>query len=499
MNRPWAKTKDEIDWTKEQEAWKMLETWEGEDEQYFRWEEELLQELQVIMNREGEDADRSELAREAQLMQIARSKPHIPARAHRQLVKSILDDMFRLGPLQPLWARSDVSDIQIFVPYNSNQEQIIMYTDRKGRHLYTGRGFRNYAHARSWLDRHLAVLGQKYDRGLTPSLDATFSNGERLHVISGVSAYSRWRDGRYELAECMIISVRRFIQAFSLAELTEEEDIDTLAEEMALELVMGQQRRVVARVVPTATRYRGKMMDKATADYLRIMVQMGKNHLIAGGTGAGKSTLANALTAMLPQGTVLLVMEESYELQPQNDLHVIRICERKGVFTLADAMKAALRMFPDRLFIAEVRDHLAYVFLRAIQSGHDGSSTTIHASNCASAVETMIQFAMAHEAHPPREMVEKIIFDRVHTVVHINRIEQDRFVDEVVELRPNGTLHTVSRFIQTGVEKGHPVGYWIFYGPSQDFFDEMARRGIPIPASWRVEVSGDTDEVEEAV
>ena len=88
---------------------------------------------------------------------------------------------------------------------------------------------------------------------------------------------------------------------------------------------------------------------------------------------------------------------------------------------------------------------------------------------------------------------------RVHTVVHINRIEQDRFVDEVVELRPNGTLHTVSRFIQTGVEKGHPVGYWIFYGPSQDFFDEMARRGIPIPASWRVEVSGDTDEVEEAV
>jgi len=233
-------------------------------------------------------------------------------------------------------------------------------------------------------------------------------------VISGVSAYSRWRDGRYELAECMIISVRRFIQAFSLAELTEE-DIDTLAEEMALELVMGQQRRVVARVVPTATRYRGKMMDKATADYLRIMVQMGKNHLIAGGTGAGKSTLANALTAMLPQGTVLLVMEESYELQPQNDLHVIRICERKGVFTLADAMKAALRMFPDRLFIAEVRDHLAYVFLRAIQSGHDGSSTTIHASNCASAVETMIQFAMAHEAHPPREMVEKIIFDRVHT------------------------------------------------------------------------------------
>ncbi|MDI9261061.1 ATPase, T2SS/T4P/T4SS family [Alicyclobacillus sendaiensis PA2] len=407
--------------------------------------------------------------------------------------------MFRLGPLQPLWARPDVSDIQIFVPYDSRHEQIIMYTDRKGRHLFTGRGFRNYTHARSWLDRHLAVLGQKYDRGLTPSLDATFPNGERLHVISGVSAYSRWRDGHYELVECMIISVRRFIQAFSLAELTQEEDIDTLTEEMALEVVVAQQRRVTARVVPTVTRYRGKMMDKATADYLRIMVQMGKNHLIAGGTGAGKSTLANALTAFLPPGTVLLVMEESYELQPQNDIHVIRICERKGVFTLADAMKAALRMFPDRLFVAEVRDALAYVFMRAIQSGHDGSSTTIHASDCASAIETMIQFAMAHEAHPPREMVEKIIFDRVHTVAHINRIEQDRFVDEVVELRPDGTLHTVSRFIQTGVEKGHPVGYWVFYGPSQDFLDEMARRGIPIPASWHVEVSDENHGIEEAV
>ena len=118
-----------LDWSKEQEAWKMLETWEGEDEQYFRWEEELLQELQVVMNREGEDADRSETCPgSATHADRARQKPHIPPRAHRQLVKSILDDMFRLGPLQPLWARPDVSDIQIFVPYDPRQEQIIMYT-----------------------------------------------------------------------------------------------------------------------------------------------------------------------------------------------------------------------------------------------------------------------------------------------------------------------------------------------------------------------------------
>ena len=96
-------------------------------------------------------------------------------------------------------------------------------------------------------------------------------------------------------------------------------------------------------------------------------------------------------------------------------------------------------------------------------------------------------------------MVRQILFDRVHTIVHINRVEQYRFVDEVVELRPDGTLHTVSRFIQTGVEGKRPVGYWVFYGPSQDFLEEMERRGIPIPVSWRVEMSDDTPEVEEAV
>ena len=100
-----------LNWDEEQRAWAVLETWEGQDAPFARWQEELLRALQEIMNREGDDADRSEWAREAQLLQIAQQKPHIPARAHRELVKSLLDDMFRLGPLQPLWERPDVSDL----------------------------------------------------------------------------------------------------------------------------------------------------------------------------------------------------------------------------------------------------------------------------------------------------------------------------------------------------------------------------------------------------
>jgi len=219
-------------------------------------------------------------------------------------------------------------------------------------------------------------------------------------------------------------------------------------------------------------------------------VEMGKNHIISGGTGIGKTTLANALTAAIPEDEVLLILEESPEMQPQRSTNVIRLYERKDsmgntIFSLADGLKAALRMFPDRIFVSEIRDTLAFVFLQAIQSGHDGSSTTVHASSCEAAIERVIGMAISHPASPDRQMVRDILFDRVDTVVHGQRFEKHRFFDEVVQLRPDGKIHRVMEFVQEGVgDEGEPLGYWVFHGPTDEFVEEMLRRGYRIPASW---------------
>ncbi len=271
----------ENDWGAWEESWKQMHAVSAADESRMSaWQEEMLEDLQALIRTEGDGADTSEIAREAQLMDIVSRKPDIPKRVHRTLVQSLLDDMFRFGPLDPLWQREDVSDMQVFVPVDPRHPQIITFTDSKGRHVYDGRGFRDLRHAKLWLNRHLAQLGQHYDAGLEPSKDATFENGERLHVISRVCGYSRFQSGKYIRVPCLIITVRRFVHDFTLDMLTETGQNPFRLTKKAVD--MAYSRKAIH------TSYGGGMADRATMDYLRIMVRLGKNHLVAGGTGTGK-------------------------------------------------------------------------------------------------------------------------------------------------------------------------------------------------------------------
>ncbi len=473
-------------WDLENQDWKQLaEKTRVSEENWKLWQElllnKVLEEQEKEKNRTGvEAADIPEDDMRRRLRNLIKTIGGIPAAHYDSLIAQFLDDSYRMGPMQPLWDRPYVSDIQVFVPVDDKHPQIITYYEGE-RKVYEGQGFRNYDHARDWVNHHLSRIGLRYDPSKI-QLDGTLPGGERIHVISGPVGYSIFDKAtkKYTFVRCLILSIRRMTAVFDLEELTDQST--SLSEPPVL----------VKKVVHTSwkrkTQYfihSGGMADRATMDFLRIMVRMKKNHILVGGTGIGKTTLANALTEEIPVDEVLLVLEESPEMQPQCKGAVIRIYMREGVFSLTDGMKGALRMFPDRIFVAELRDHLAYVFLRAIQSGHDGSSTTAHASDCLAGVEQVIEYAASHPTKPDRELMRKILFERIDTVIHGRREGNARFFDEIIQLLPDGTHHKVMEFVQEGVnEKGRPIGYFAFYGPTDEFIETMRKKGIDIPESW---------------
>ncbi len=476
-------------WGKNQDAWEDINKSNLTDKELFEWQEVILGEFQEITSKESEQAEISRAVREAQLMAIVNNHKEIPHKAHREIVESILNDMFSMGPLESLWKNKEISDMQVFVPVNDPRDQIITYSSVSGRQIYKGPGFRDYSHAMTWLNRHLAQFGQHYDASKV-AMDATFPGQERMNVISGVSGYSKFFHDEsgiwvYKYVPCMVITMRRFTHAFSTDELT---GVTDRLDESPIFPELQDVRRPYKRK-PVFFKYTGKTIDPATMDYLKVMVELAKTHIIAGETGSGKTSLANALTGSIPDGTILIVLEESPEMQPQNNSHVIRIVQREGVFNLAQALKNTLRMYPDRLFVAEVRDTLAYVFLTAIQTGHSGSSTTIHANSCLDAVNVLINYAANHESHPPREMIRDIVFRQVHTIIHAKAVKKPngiaRMIDEVAQLLPDQTMHYVTKFHQVGVNKdGSVAGYFEFIGPTDEFVQEMFNAGIPIPESW---------------
>ncbi|GIM47674.1 pilus assembly protein CpaF [Collibacillus ludicampi] len=489
-------------WEEHYKDWEMLKQkddkgqwaeWEGLLlEKFLAWQEKQKARLGVEAENVPEETQRIHLRR------LVQEIKQIPAWAHTELVERFLDDQYRMGPLQPLWEDPRVSDIQVFVPMDPQYKQKIYYKRGGKRRIYNGPGFRDYNHARIWVNKHVSRFGLRFDPGKV-QLDASASDGERLHIIAGPSGYSTFYDAKYQLIPCLIISVRKFVSAFTIEDLTDRGTVTWEAPD-ARHDVARKAKRYKRR--PVYTQRTGGMVDQATMDYFRLMVLLRKNYAIAAPTGWGKTTFANALMALIPRTHMNLILEESPEMQPQVE-HAIRLYERKDTmgnvtFSLADGLKAALRMNPDRIFLSEIRDLIAWVFLHVIQSGHDGSGTTLHASSCKAAIERIISLAASGPSAPDQKVIREILFDRLHTVIHGSLAGKDnehRFIDEVVQLKPGGDIHPVTEFIQQGVgPSGEPIGYWVFHGPTDEFVEEMLRNGYEIPASWGWEVVDDEEE-----
>lgn len=359
----------------------------------------------------------------------------------RHVVRQIEDEVMGLGPLEPLLADPSVSDILVNGPNN-------IYVERSGKLQRTAVRFKDDAHLLNIIDRIVSKVGRRIDES-TPMVDARLKDGSRVNAIIPPLAI----DGP-------VLSIRRF--------------------------------RKDALNIDDLVRYGS--LNPALVGLLRAIVMARLNVMISGGTGSGKTTLLNAMSAFIPERERIVTIEDSAELQLQQP-HVVRLetrqvnVEGRGQITQRDLVRNSLRMRPDRIVVGEVRGAEALDMLQAMNTGHDGSLTTIHANSSRDAlsrVETMV--AMTGITFPLSALRNQIA-SAIDVIIHMERQEDGCrriiSVQEISGLEADTiVMSEIFNFSRSGVdEKGNVIGKFSATGIVPEFYDRIRKRGIELPIS----------------
>jgi pilus assembly protein CpaF len=376
--------------------------------------------------------------RQAVLEFIREEATPLSQRERDEIVEQVIYEVTGLGPIEPLFRDKTISDILV----NGARD---IYVERRGKLTRVAASFRNDAHLLAVIDRIVSRVGRRVDEA-SPMVDARLPDGSRVNAIIPPLAL----DGP-------ILSIRRF----------------------STDLAAGQ-------LVQNGT---------LTAQMLQIFeacVKARLNILISGGTGAGKTTFMNALSSFVPDYERIITIEDAAELQLQQD-HVVRLetrppnAEGRGEVVARDLVKNALRMRPDRIIIGEVRSGEALDMLQAMNTGHEGSLTTIHANtprDALSRLETMILMA---NANLPNRAMRDQISSALHLVVQVARLSDgSRRVTSVVEVTGMEgdviTTQEIYRFARRGISpEGTVLGQFESTGIRPKFLERLAMAGTALP------------------
>ena len=354
---------------------------------------------------------------------------------HR-LAKEIFDEAVGLGPLEDLLADDTVTEIMVNGPTQ-------VYVERAGKLKLTDCSFINAASVHAVIDRIVSPIGRRIDES-QPYVDARLADGSRVNaVIHPLSL----------VGPC--ITIRKFSKdPFKVQDLI---NFGTLTQDVA--------------------------------DFLRVCVRLRKNIIVSGGTGSGKTTLLNVLSSYLPNDERILTIEDAAELRLTQE-HIVRLearpanIEGRGAVTIRDLVRNALRMRPDRIVVGECRGSEALDMLQAMNTGHEGSLTTIHANSprdTLARLETMV--LMAGMDLPIRAIREQV-GSAVHMICQISRFtDGTRKVSRITEVSglegDRITLQDIFEFVQTGIgEDGTVLGELRATGSVPTFIEEIAIRGI---------------------
>jgi len=359
-----------------------------------------------------------------------------------RLVEEVRHELFGLGPLEPLLADPAISDILVNSPHN-------IYIERRGKIERTDVTFKDSEHLMRVIERIVSTVGRRIDES-SPMVDARLPDGSRVNAIIPPLAL----DGP-------VLSIRRFG--------TDPLRINKLIEVGAL--------------------------TKDIADTFEMCVIARLNILISGGTGAGKTTLLNALSAFIPEDQRIVTIEDSAELQLQQP-HVVRLetrppnIEGKGEVTQRDLVKNALRMRPDRIVIGEVRGGEAIDMLQAMNTGHDGSLTTVHANTPRDALarlETMIQ--MTGMRLSDRAMRQQVA-SAINLVIQVARLtDGTRRITSISEITgmegETITMQEIFQFERKGIDKdGKVIGRFRPTGVRPRFGERLKLYGMQLPRAF---------------
>jgi len=371
---------------------------------------------------------------------IEEDAPEITDRQARlRLIKEVMDEALGLGPLEDLLADPSVTEIMV----NGAQK---IYVERKGRLELTTVQFLNNEHLRLVIERIVAPIGRRIDEKV-PMVDARLADGSRVNAIIPPLAL----DGPS-------LTIRKFAKSY----LT----VDDLVK-------FGSLTQQMATLLAAAVRAR-------------------QNIVVSGGTGSGKTTLLNLLASYIPSDERIVTVEDSAELRLAQD-HVVRLesrppnIEGEGAITIRDLVKNALRMRPDRIVIGECRGGETLDMLQAMNTGHDGSLTTVHANTPPDALSRIETMSLMSGLDLPARAIRDQISSAVHVIVQQARLPDGSrritHISEVMGLSEQGfEVADVFLFKQTGLTPdGKVVGQFVPTGHVPRFVEKLSRRGIALP------------------
>ncbi|MGA7295449.1 MAG: CpaF family protein [Terriglobales bacterium] len=352
-----------------------------------------------------------------------------------QLSREILDEIFGLGPLEPLLKDPTISDILV------NRFDRV-YVERSGKLEITGLSFKDNQHLMQIIDRIVSRIGRRVDES-SPMVDARLQDGSRVNAIIPPLAL----DGA-------CLSIRRFGR-------------DPVTARNMLE---------------------NKTLTEPMLELLSAVVKGRLNVIISGGTGAGKTTVLNVLSGYIPNSERIVTIEDAAELQLKQE-HVVRLetrppnIEGKGSVRMRQLVINSLRMRPDRIVVGEVRGEEAFDMLQAMNTGHEGSLTTVHANSPRDALARIENMVSMANLNIPERAIRHQIANAVHAVVQVARLSDGSrkviTVSEVTGMEGDMiALQDVFVFDRTGIdESGKVRGVFHSTGHPPNFAERLATAG----------------------
>ena len=353
-----------------------------------------------------------------------------------RLSREILDEIFGLGPLEPLLKDPTVSDILV------NRFDRV-YIERAGKLELTGLSFKDNSHLMQIIERIVSRVGRRVDES-SPMVDARLTDGSRVNAIIPPLAI----DG-----PCL--SIRRF----------------------------GRDPITARQMIENLT------LTESMLELLSAMVKGRLNILVSGGTGAGKTTLLNVLSGYIPNSDRIVTIEDAAELQLKQE-HVVRLetrppnVEGKGAVRQRQLVINSLRMRPDRIVVGEVRGEEAFDMLQAMNTGHEGSLTTVHANTPRDAMARIENMVSMASLNIPERAVRNQIASAVHAVVQIARLSDGTrkviTISEITGMDQDDSIamHDIFSFDRSGIdESGKVRGAFRATGVRPKFADRLATAG----------------------
>ncbi len=370
------------------------------------------------------------------ITQLLADRNELTMQDRAELQQEIIDEQLGLGPLEDLMRDEKVSEIMVNGPK-------VIYVEKAGRLTLSERTFKDERHLRTVIERIVAPLGRRIDES-SPMVDARLADGSRVNAIIEPLAL----DGSS-------ITIRRF----------------------------SKKRLTIWDLVKFGS------IPESAVGLLKAMVEAKLNIVVSGGTGSGKTTALNILSNFIPEGDRILTIEDAAELSLSQD-HVVRLesrapnIEGKGAVTIRDLVKNSLRMRPDRIVIGECRSGEALDMLQAMNTGHDGSLTTLHANTPRDALSRLETLVLMAGYDLPIRAIREQIASAVDAVVQIERLRDGsrKFtsITEIVGMEGDiVTMQELIRYQQEGIDdEGKVLGHFEFTGVQPHHAHKFEETGV---------------------